>query len=39
MFSVASVLGTFFKIEFYSLHLFDLVAQIDILTNVFQAVT
>jgi hypothetical protein len=39
LFFVASLLGTFYKIEFYSIHLFDLVAQIDLLTNVFQAIT
>lgn len=39
LFFIASILGTFYKIEFTSIHLFDLVAQIDLLTNVFQAIT
>jgi hypothetical protein len=34
-----NLLGTFYKIEFFALHLIDLVASIDLLTNVFQAVT
>lgn len=39
LFFMASILGTFYKIEYYSLHLFDLVGQIPLLTNVFKAVT
>ena len=39
IFFLSSFLGTFYRIEFFSLHMFFLVTQIDLLTNVFQAVT
>ena len=32
-------MGCFYRIEYFSLHMFFLVTQINLLTNVFQAVT
>ncbi|CAD8077595.1 unnamed protein product [Paramecium sonneborni] len=36
---VFSILGTFYKSYFFSLHLFDLISRLTLLNNVFQAIS
>lgn len=38
LFLLGSLLGTFYGVEWFSLHIFDLFTSISLLTNVFKAI-
>lgn len=38
VFVIASLLGTFYSVEYFTIHLFDMFTTIPLLTNVFKAI-